>query len=302
MNKLQAMQAFVAVVDSQGFNAASETLPFSRAAVSKYVADLERELGGRLLNRTTRRISLTEAGRAYFERCRDILGAVEEADCIVSGMSATPIGTLRVNAPMSFGIHQMGPLVAAFRQRYPEIRVDMVLADRMVDMVEEGFDVTLRIARPGDSSLVARRVAPCRFTVVAAPSYLEAAGRPDRPDDLRHHDCLLYTYAPEKETWRFDSNEGEVSINVGGSLTANNGDMLCAAAIAGAGIALLPTFITCDAVRAGQLVTLMEGFKISPVNIYAVYPSARHLSTKVRLWIDLLIEILGDNPHWDHGQ
>ena len=301
MNKLQAMQAFVAVVDHQGFHAASGSLPFSRAAVSKYVAELEQSLGGRLLNRTTRRVSLTEAGRAYYERCREILGAVEEADCVVTGMTATPTGTLRVNAPMSFGIRQMGPLVATFRQRYPEIQVDLVLADRMVDMVEEGFDVTLRIARPADSSLVARRVAPCRFVVVAAPAYLEAAGRPETPGDLRHHECLIYSYAPSPRSWRFGAKGSEIVVEVNGALSANNGDMLCEAAMAGVGVAILPTFIVCDALRAGSLVTLLEDFPVEPVNIYAVYPSARFLSTKVRLWIDLLVEMLGDNPHWDLG-
>lgn len=299
MKKLQAIEAFVAVVDHQGFSAASEALPFSRAAVSKYVADLERELGGRLLNRTTRRVSLTEAGRAYYARCREILAAVDEADCIVTGMTATPTGTLRINAPMSFGIRQLGPLLAEFRRRYPEILLDLVLADRMVDMVEEGFDVTLRITRPADSSLVARRVAPCRFAVVASPSYLEAAGRPSRPRDLTGHDCLVYSYAPSPGAWTFSSTGETLTVDVRGSLVANNGDMLCEAAMAGAGVALLPTFIVCDAIRDGSLVPLLADYPVATADIFAVYPTARFLSAKVRLWVDLLVEVLGDNPHWD---
>jgi DNA-binding transcriptional LysR family regulator len=301
MNKLQAMEAFVAVVDHQGFNAASEELPISRAAVSKAVSELEASLGGRLLNRTTRRISLTEAGSAYYGRCREILQAVIEADCTVTGLSATPRGTLRINAPMSFGHRQLGPLVAAFRQRYPDIRLELVLADRMVDMVEEGFDVTIRITRPRDSSLVARRVAPCRFAVVASRDYLAEFGRPEIPAELATHRCLVYHYAAEPETWRFRRGGQTDEVRVGGDLCANNGDMLCAAAAAGAGVALLPTFVISDAIRAGRLVTLLDDYTVPSVGIYAVYPSARFLSAKVRLWVDLLVETLGDNPFWDHA-
>ena len=299
MNKLLAMEAFVAVVDHQGFNAASNALPLSRSAVSKAVADLEASLGGRLLNRTTRRISLTEAGRAYYARCREILGAISEADGLVSGFSTNPAGKLRVNAPMSFGHRQLGPLVAAFRERHPDVYVELVLADRMVDMVEEGFDVTIRITRPADSSLVARRVAPCRFNVVASPAYLASRGRPRSPADLVNHECLVYRYAPEPERWRFQREGEPQPVAVNGNLCANNGDMLCAAAIAGAGVAMLPTFITCDAILDGQLETVLDDHIIPPVGIYAVYPSARFLSAKVRLWVDLLAESFGDRPAWD---
>ena len=301
MNKLQAMEAFVAVVDHRGFNAASSALPLSRSAVSKAVADLEASLGGRLLNRTTRRISLTEAGRAYYARCREILGAISEADGLVSGLSTNPAGTLRINAPMSFGHRQLGPLVAEFRRQYPDIDVELVLADRMVDMVEEGFDITIRITRPADSSLVARRVAPCRFNVVASPDYLARRGRPRSPADLADHECLVYRYAPEPERWRFQHDSELRAVAVNGNLCANNGDMLCAAAIAGAGVAMLPTFITCDAVLGGHLETVLQDHVIPPVGIYAVYPSARFLSAKVRLWVDLLAESLGDHPAWDRA-
>ena len=223
MNKLQAMEAFIAVVDHQGFNAASNALPISRSAVSKAVADLEASLGGRLLNRTTRRISLTEAGRAYYDRCREILGAISEADGVVTGLSANPAGTLRVNAPMSFGHRQLAPLVAAFRRQYPAIYLELVLADRMVDMVEEGFDVTIRITRPSDSSLVARRVAPCRFSVVASPAYLSKRGRPQSPADLTDHECLVYRYAPEPERWRFQVDGETQVVAVRGNGTESSG-------------------------------------------------------------------------------
>ena len=204
-----------------------------------------------------------------------------------------------MNAPMSFGHRQLGPLVAAFRRQYPGIYLELVLADRMVDMVEEGFDVTIRITRPSDSSLVARRVAPCRFSVVASPAYLEKWGRPQSAADLVDHHCLVYRYAPEPERWRFQFDGEPRVVAVSGNLCANNGDMLCAAAISGAGISMLPTFITCDAVLSGQLETVLQDHVIPPVGIYAVYPSARFLSAKVRLWIDLLADTFGDDPAWD---
>ncbi len=299
MNKLLAMEVFVAVAERGGFSAALEHLSVSRAAISKYVADLESDLGGRLLNRTTRKVSLTDAGRAYYEKCKEILAAVEEADCIVSGLSSTPSGLLRINAPMSFGHRQMGPLVARFQQDYPEIRIEMILADRQVDMVEEAFDVTVRITQPADSSLVARKISPCRFLLAASRQYLDRHGEPGKPEDLGDHNCLTYTYGPRTNSWSFYMGDQVYQIPISGSFHSNNGDLLCSAAEQDNGVVLLPTFIVCDAVKEGKLVPLLTQYKIRPAGIYAVFPSSRMLSAKVRLWVDFLVQQLGEQPHWD---
>lgn len=299
MNKLLAMEVFVAVAEQGGFSAALERLSVSRAAISKHVADLEAELGGRLLHRTTRKVSLTDAGQAYYEKCKEILAAVEDADCIVSGLTSTPKGLLRINAPMSFGHRQMGPMVAAFQQRYPEIRIEMILADRQVDMVEEAFDVTVGITQPADSSLVARKISPCRFLLAASRQYLDSHGQPESPDDLSHHNCLTYTYGPRTKSWSFYRDDQDYKIPISGSFHSNNGDLLCSAAEQGNGVVLLPTFILCDAIKEGKLIPLLPRYRIRPVGIYAVFPSSRLLSAKVRLWVDYMVDQLGEHPHWD---
>lgn len=299
MNKLLAIEVFIAVAERGGFSAALEHLPVSRAGISKYVADLETELGGQLFHRTTRKVSLTNAGKAYYEKCKEILAAVEEADCIVSGLTATPTGLLRINAPMSFGHRQMGPLVAEFQRRYPKISIELILSDRKVDMVEEAFDVTIRITQPKDSSLVARKIAPCRFMLAASRGYLKSHGWPNAPKDLTKHNCLTYTYGPRGKTWSFHEGDQVHQVTINGNFDSNNGDLLCATAEHGGGIVLLPTFILCDAARGGRLLPLLQQYIVEPAGIYAVFPSSRMLSTKVRLWVDFMVEQMGDLPQWD---
>ena len=299
MNKLLAIEVFIAVAEQGGFSAAMKQLDISRAGISKYIAELEAALGGRLFNRTTRKVSLTEAGHAYYARCKDILGSIEEADSIVSGLTSSPTGRLRINAPMSFGIRQMGPLVAEFHHRYPNLKVELILADRMVDMVEEAFDVTVRISRPKDSSLVARKIAPCNFVMAASPEYIEQHGYPASAADLVQHNCLCYTYGSARTSWPLWLDGCQTSVKIKPSLESNNGDVLCAAAVAAMGIVLSPTFILCDALRSGQLVPLLQQYSVKPSGIYAVFASSRLVSAKVRLWVDFLVEKLGDNPHWD---
>ena len=299
MNKLLSMKVFTTVVETGGFTSASNSLPISRAGVSKHIADLETSLGGRLLYRTTRRISVTQAGRAYYEKCKQILEAVDDADCLVSGLTSKPTGLLRMNAPMSFGNRWLGPLLAKFHEKFPDIKSDVTLTDRQVDIVEEGFDITIRINRPKDSSLVARRVAPCRFIVAAAPEYLNRFGIPTSPGDLANHQCLLYSYRPNFDKWKFSHPSGDIETRVTGPLVTNTGDLLCSAGISGMGIVLLPTFIISDPIRSGQLVPLLTDYSLGEAGIHVVYPSHRLLSDKVRKFSDFTVDYFNGRPQWD---
>jgi DNA-binding transcriptional LysR family regulator len=303
LDHLAAMAVFTRVVEERSFTAAARALGLSKSAVSKQVSRLEDRLGVRLLNRTTRRLSLSEAGEAFYERCRRVLAEAEAAEAAVSHLAAAPRGTLRVNAPMSFGLQHVVPALPKFLGRYPEIDVDLALNDRYVDLVEEGYDVGVRIGRLADSSLIARRLARSRRLAVAAPAYLRRRGSPTHPSDLRRHDCLTYAYQAERAgQWRFRGADGAVRVEVGGRLRANNGDALREAVLAGMGIALLPTFIAGDDLRAGRLVELLPGWREeSEGEVHAVYPAMRNLSPKVRVFVDFLVDRFGDPPYWDEG-
>jgi DNA-binding transcriptional LysR family regulator len=300
---LAAMAVFARVVEEESFTAAAGELGLSKSAVSKQVGRLEDRLGVRLLNRTTRRISLTEAGAAFYERCRRMVAEAEAAEDAVMHLASAPRGLLRINAPMSFGLQHVVPALPLFLDSYPELHVDLVLNDRYVDLVEEGFDMGVRIGRLADSSLIARRLASSRRLVVAAPRYLERQGWPRTPRDLRDHDCLIYAYQAERAgQWRFRGDDLPVHVEVAGRLRANNGDALREAAVAGLGIALMPTFIAGDDLRAGRLVHLLPGWREEGEgDVYAVYPASRNLSPKVRVFVDFLAGRFGDPPYWDDG-
>ncbi|MBV8235668.1 MAG: LysR family transcriptional regulator [Acidimicrobiia bacterium] len=299
MDRLAAMEAFVRVVERGGFTAAAEELRLSRAMVSKHVQDLEEHLGARLLNRTTRKVSLTEAGRVYYERSLQLLADLAETEEAVGELQARPRGRLRVNAPVSFGALHLAAAVADYMAAYPEVTVELTLNDRIVDLVEEGYDLALRIARLTDSSLIARRLAPCRMAVCASPAYLGRAGQPEHPDDLTRHNCLGYSYGQARDEWRFDGPEGAASVRVRGTLQANNGDALRAAALRGAGLVLLPSFIVGADLTAGRLVPVLSGYRVPELGIHAVYPHSRHLSAKVRSFVDFLVPRYGETPTWD---
>jgi DNA-binding transcriptional LysR family regulator len=298
MDRLAAMEAFVRVVERGGFTAAAEDLRLSRAMVSKHVQDLEAHLGARLLNRTTRKVSLTEVGRVYHERCAQILADIAETESAVGALQARPRGRLRINAPVSFGALHLTAAVADYMAAHAEVTVELTLNDRVVDLVEEGYDLAVRIARLADSSLIARRLAPCRMVVCASPAYLERRGRPRRPADLAGHDCLDYRYQAREE-WQFEGPEGPVSVRVRGSLEANNGDALRAAAVRGTGVVLQPSFIVGADLAAGRLVPVLPGYRVPELAIHAVYPPGRHLSAKVRSFIDFLAPRYGERPAWD---
>ncbi len=299
MDRLTAMETFLRVVERGGFTAAAEDVGLSRAMVSKHIQDLEEHLGARLLNRTTRRVSLTEIGRVYYERCVQIVAEISETEDAVGELQARPRGRLRVNAPVSFGALHLAASLADYMAAFPEVVVELTLNDRMVDLVEDGFDLAIRIGRLADSSLIARRLAPCRMVVCAAPPYLDTRGMPLHPDDLAGHNCLGYPYGQSRDEWPFEGPDGPVSVPVRGTLQANNGDVLRVAALRGAGIVLIPTFIVGPDVAAGLLRCVLPGYKVPELAIHAVYPHSRHLSPKVRSFVDFLVPRYGDRPEWD---
>jgi DNA-binding transcriptional LysR family regulator len=301
MDRLSSLRAFTKVVETGSFTAAAEKLGLSRALVSKAVIELERELGARLLERTTRRVKVNEVGAAYYERAARILAELDEADAAVRRLHATPRGTLRVSAPLSFAMLHLKPIITEYLAANPEVGLALSLSDRFVDLIDEGFDVAIRIARPDPSSLIARRIAPARRVLCAAPSYLERHGTPKSPGDLARHRCLPYAAGASAlhEVWRLAGPDGEHVVRAAGPLVSNNGDMLHCAAADGLGIALLPTFIVGPDLQAGVLQVVLPEYTPAELAIYAVYPPNRQLAAKVRVFIDLLAARLGPRPHWD---
>lgn len=295
------MSAFATVVDAKGFAAAARRLGLSKASVSRLVQRLEDRLGVRLLNRTTRRLSLTEAGRTFYDGAHRMLSEAASAEAAVTQLAARPTGTLRLSVPMSFGSRHLGPLLADFLTLCPELGLDMVLGDRLIDLVEEGFDAALRIGSLGGSNVVSRRLCRVRRVVAASPAYLARRGTPQTPAELTGHDCLHYSYDAAGRSWRFrDANRGETSVEIGGRVEMNNGDALAALAIAGHGLCLLPTFIIGDALADGRLVSLLPGWQdAADMSLHVVYQDRRNLAPKVRAFVDFLAERLADPPPWD---
>ncbi len=300
MKSLGDIAVFVQVVRDGSFTKAAERLELSRSVVSKYVTRLEEKLGARLLNRTTRRLSLTEAGRVFYERSRRGLEDIEEAEAEVSRLQEEPRGVLRVNSPMSFGILHVAPALPEFLAAYPEVSIDMNLDDRKVDVIKEGFDISIRITDLPDSSLVARRLAPCRHAIVAAPSYLEKHGTPQAPEDLQDHNIISYQYQESATEWHFLSADNkQISVPVSGSIQMNNSLALRKALLEGTGIMRTPTFVVGDDLAAGRLVPLLKNYRTLEVSIYLVYPQRRHLSPKVRAFIDYMAARITSEPYWD---
>lgn len=293
MDALAGMAVFARVIEANGFTAAARGLGISKAAVSKQVARLEDRLGVRLLNRSTRRLGLTEAGRDYYERARRILAEVEEAEQSAASRQANPRGQLRVNAPVTFGQSHLAPLLPGFMRRYPQVHVDLVLNDRFVDLIEEGFDVAVRVAELPSSSLIARRLCDAPQVAAAAPTYLKARGTPAHPSDLARHDCLLYSYLATGEEWRFIEAGKAFGVRVSGPLRANNGDVLRHAAIAGLGIVYAPEFVIAAPLASGELVKLLEDWRAPDAGVHAVYSPGRPLGAKLRVFVDYLAETLG---------
>ena len=301
MDKLTGMAVFARVVEAGSFTAAATQLGLSKSAVSKTVAVLEDRLGARLLNRTTRRLALTEVGRAFYERCARIVAEAEEAELAVTHLQLTPRGTLRVNAPVSFGALHLGPALPAFLARYPDLRVELELSDRFVDLLEEGYDLAVRIAEAlADSSLVARRITVNQMVVCASPAYWQRRGRPRVPQDLARHACVTYAYNPTPHDWPFvEGGQRPSSVRVSGPLHTNNGEAALHVALAGLAVVRLPHFICASDLAAGRLETVLDDAMPAPNAIYALYPHSRHLSAKVRALVDFLLERFGPSCNWE---
>jgi len=299
MDTIDGMRTFVAVISEGSFSAAAERLDMSPQLVSKYVGQLESRLGARLLNRSTRRLSITEAGQAYFDRCEYVLAEIDEMENAIGDATVAARGTLRINAPMTFGTLHLSRAIAEYQRSQPEVSVDLTLDDRVVDIVSEGYDIAIRVGRLQESSLVARKLAPVRLVVCGAPDYLAARGVPATPLDLNAHNCLRYTIATDQDRWQFKDGEVKHDIRVRGSFSANNGDALRLAALAGGGLIVQPTFIVGDDIRSGRLNIVLADYEVEPMGVYAVYAHRQYLSAKVRTFVEFLTSYFGSPPYWE---
>lgn len=300
MNKFADLEAFVTVVDAGSFSAAAARLQLAKSAVSRRVSELESRLGIQLLSRTTRRLSLTEAGEEFHHKASRILADLEEAELSTSQRRGRLQGRLRLAAPLSFGLQHLIPALNEFLIAHPEVELDLDLNDRQVNLVEEGFDMAVRIGRLEDSSLIARQIGTSRSVTCASPDYLQRAGRPLRPEDLSRHQGLEYTNLPRPLRWRYVAEDGkETTPRVPCRYRANNGEALVAAALQGLGIARLPTFLVNREVQGGQLETLLNDWQGLHEGMYALYPPGRYLSHRVRLFTDFLTQRFGETPYWD---
>ncbi|MDJ0936037.1 MAG: LysR substrate-binding domain-containing protein [Kiloniellales bacterium] len=288
MDRLLELEVYVQVVHAGSFTAAGRDLGLSPSAVSKQIGRLEDRLGVRLLNRTTRKVAMTEEGAAFFDHAKRIIADLGEAEQALSHLRAAPRGLLRVNMPVTIGHLILAPLIPEFLRRYPDVEVDLTLNDRLVDLVEEGMDLGIRIGELKDSSLIARKLAASRRAVCAAPGYLERAGTPHRPADLADHNCLVYTYRTWRNDWPFRGPEGGETVHVTGSFSANNGEVLRQAALGGSGIIMLPIWQVRDDLMTGRLIELLPDYSSPDADIHAVYPQTRYLAPRVRAFVDFL--------------
>lgn len=289
MDRALEMQVFCTVVEKGSFIAVVEPLGMSKAAVSRHVNALEARLGVRLLHRTTRRISLTEEGRVFYQQAREVLGLMAAAEHAVISGAQEPSGLLRINAPVSFGVQHLAPLWAEFVSRHPKVELDITLNDRVVDLVEEGYDMAVRIARMESSSLISRRLASTRMRLCAAPAYLARHPPLNTPDDLAAHEVIAYSNFATRNEWSFTGPVGEVSVQTHSSVRCNNGDTCRAIALDGGGILLQPSFMLHEDLRRGDLVEILPDYRSVELGIYAVYPSRKHLAPKVRAMINYLV-------------
>ena len=294
------MEVFVEVVRRDSFTRAADALDTSPANVTRYISDLEAHLRTRLLNRSSRKLSMTASGEALYERAKSILDDVAETEAVVSSATLQPRGRLRINAPLSFGVLHLAPLWPKFMALYPEVQLDVALIDRVANLVDEGYDMAVRIARGGQASYAARKLANSHNIVCAAPAYLAQHGTPATPQDLLRHRCIGYSYSASGDDWHLVDAQGQPhTVKVPCAMHTNNGDTVRAAALGGLGISWGPTFLIGADLRAGRLLPLLPGYHLPDIDVQAVYPSRRHLSAKVRVLIDFLAEQFQDIPPWD---
>ena len=299
MDRLLSMKVFSTVVDSGSFSRAADQLHLSSTAVSRHVAELEKHLGAQLLQRSTRRLHLTEIGANYYDRCRLILADVEEAEAQAATQESQPKGMLRISLPHSFGLRYIAPHIPEFCKRYPDLQLELSFSDRTIDLVEEGIDMALRITRELKTTLVARKLATTTLLCCASLDYLAQHGTPQHPDDLRNHNCLTYIYSPTANLWAFTEHGRDINVQVKGTLRANSGDMSRMAAVSGLGITVLPCFSICDELRDGKLVRLLQDYPIPELTVYAVYLPATRRAARVKVMVEYLWEVLGrGTPAW----
>lgn len=298
MDTLLSMRVFALVVETGSFTLAADRCHLSRPMVSKHVDHLESHLGTRLLHRTTRRLSLTESGKDYYDRCASILGEINEAEANAAKLNQSPRGTLRLTMPISFSVRHMGKVLADYSERNPEVRVELTLSDQRSNMVDEGLDLAIRIAPPIDSVERWIELATDRLIVCGSLGYFQKHGEPSHPTELPNHNCLLYVHSTAGHDWKFADSDGEFQVRVSGSSTANNGDILTEMAINGAGLVRMPLFIVGDAIQSGKLQPIFEQYETEVIGIYAVPASKKYLSTKVRSFIDFLKETKTDWMKW----
>jgi DNA-binding transcriptional LysR family regulator len=290
MDKFREMQAFVAVVDAGSFVKAAEALNLSKAAVSRYIGELESRLGVRLLHRTTRKLSTTEDGEIFHTRCRELLAVVDEAEGEITAHAGEAAGQLKVNVPVTFGLLHLAPLWAEFMTRHPKVTLDVTLSDRVVDLVDEGYDLAVRIARLPSSSLISRKLTSTRMVLCASPTYLRDHGVPANPSEIASHAVMAYTLLSMGENWEFVGPQGSVSVRVAPRMRSNSGETCCAAALKHQGIVLQPAFLVDPHLRSGALVEVIPQYRSIELGVYAVYPTRKHVTAKVRLMIDFLVE------------
>lgn len=298
MDTLTAMKVFCSVVENDSLAGAARRLNVSPSVVSKQLSALEDRLGVRLLNRTTRRVSVTEVGSAYYERCKRIIADVDEAEIAVSREHTAPRGLLKITAPSTFAHRHVSPHVPSFVDRHPEVQVQVLVADRIVDLVDEGIDLAIRIAQLKDSSLIARRLAANHRAIVATPEYLEKWGVPKHPDDLKDHALITFPPGNPINDWHFVIEDEEIVRRASGQIVFNNGDAIMSAVLSSGGLSMLASFMVGEHIKDGRLISLMPDYVREDVPIYAVYPSSRHLSPKVRAFVDYLVEVYGPRPYW----
>ena len=293
MDRFQEMRTFVAVAEAGSFVRATETLNLSKTAVSRLVSDLEARLGARLLHRTTRKLSLTPEGELFLERCRQLLDGVAQAEAELSVHAGEAIGLLRINVPVTFGVLHLAPLWPRFMALHPRVTLDMTLSDRVVDLVEEGYDLAVRISKLRASSLVSRQLTTTRLVLCASPQYLQRYGTPGHPSEIANHRVIAYSLLSTGDQWAFDGPEGPVTVKVTPRMITNSGDTCCAAALQHQGIVLQPTFLVGPHLVSGALVEVLPQFRAVELGVYAIFPTRTHLTPKVRALIDFLIEAFG---------
>lgn len=299
MKNLIGMAIFAKVAEAKSFSEAARRLGLSKSMVSKEVTKLEKSLGARLLNRTTRKLSLTEIGAAFYEHCARVVQEAEEAELLVGRLHGEPRGVLKLTTPVAFGTLHVAPALPEFLARYPDVTIDLTISDRFFDLAEEGYDLTLRIARELPPNVVARPLAPINRVVCATPDYFAKHGIPSTPTDLAAHNCLVYTHANPDSLWRFRSSGSDVVVPVRGNLTLNDDEALWQAVLGGLGISLLPTFIVGKDLQAGRLQAVLVHYVPFERTLHALYLPNRHLSAKVRVFIDFMLERFAAPPYWD---